>query len=68
MTTEILDKNIQMYNMCPGYCRTDMTSPNAPRSVEEGCETALWLIQKPSKVDLTEQGCLFKEYKIAGAW
>ncbi len=28
---------------CPGHCRTDMGGPNAPRSAEQGAETALWL-------------------------
>ena len=29
--------------ICPGHCRTDMGGPDAPRSVEEGAETAVWL-------------------------
>lgn len=29
--------------ICPGHCRTDMGGPDAPRSVEEGAETATWL-------------------------
>jgi 3-oxoacyl-[acyl-carrier protein] reductase len=28
---------------CPGHCRTDMGGPEAPRSVEEGADTAVWL-------------------------
>ncbi|MCD2194173.1 SDR family NAD(P)-dependent oxidoreductase [Actinomycetospora endophytica] len=28
---------------CPGHCRTDMGGPDAPRSVEEGADTAVWL-------------------------
>ena len=29
--------------VCPGHCRTDMGGPDAPRSAEQGAETALWL-------------------------
>lgn len=28
---------------CPGHCRTDMGGPDAPRSPEEGADTAIWL-------------------------
>jgi hypothetical protein len=29
--------------MCPGWVRTDMGGTTAPRSVEEGADTAVWL-------------------------
>ena len=29
--------------ICPGHCRTDMGGPDAPKSVEEGADTAVWL-------------------------
>ena len=29
--------------MCPNHSRTDMGGPEAPRSAEEGAETAIWL-------------------------
>lgn len=29
--------------ICPNHTRTDMGGPDAPRSVEEGAETAVWL-------------------------
>lgn len=29
--------------ICPGHCRTDMGGSDAPRSVEEGADTAVWL-------------------------
>jgi NAD(P)-dependent dehydrogenase (short-subunit alcohol dehydrogenase family) len=34
---------IAVNSMCPGWVRTDMGGPNAPRSVEEGADTAVWL-------------------------
>ncbi len=29
--------------MCPGWCQTDMGGQNAPRSAEQGADTAIWL-------------------------
>ena len=39
---------IAVNSMCPGWVRTDMGGKNAPRSVEEGAETAVWLSLLPS--------------------
>jgi NAD(P)-dependent dehydrogenase (short-subunit alcohol dehydrogenase family) len=33
--------------MCPGWVRTDMGGSAAPRSVEEGADTAVWLATLP---------------------
>jgi NAD(P)-dependent dehydrogenase (short-subunit alcohol dehydrogenase family) len=33
--------------MCPGWVRTDMGGTGAPRSVEEGADTAVWLATLP---------------------
>ena len=33
--------------MCPGWVRTDMGGPGAPRSVAEGADTAVWLATLP---------------------
>jgi NAD(P)-dependent dehydrogenase (short-subunit alcohol dehydrogenase family) len=33
--------------MCPGWVRTDMGGSSAPRSVEEGADTAVWLATLP---------------------
>jgi NAD(P)-dependent dehydrogenase (short-subunit alcohol dehydrogenase family) len=35
--------------MCPGWVRTDMGGPTAPRSVEEGADTAVWLATEASQ-------------------
>jgi 3-oxoacyl-[acyl-carrier protein] reductase len=32
--------------ICPNHSRTDMGGPDAPRSAEEGAETALWLLDR----------------------
>ncbi|MDL5157521.1 SDR family NAD(P)-dependent oxidoreductase [Actinomycetospora termitidis] len=36
-------KGVLVDATCPGHCRTDMGGPDAPRSVEEGADTAIWL-------------------------
>jgi len=30
-------------SVCPGWVRTDMGGPGAPRSVEQGADTIVWL-------------------------
>ena len=49
--------------VCPNHTRTDMGGPDAPRSVEEGAETALWLATRPFTpgVDLT--GVLWEDHQ-----
>jgi NAD(P)-dependent dehydrogenase (short-subunit alcohol dehydrogenase family) len=38
---------ILVNTMCPGWVRTDMGGGSAPRSVEEGADTAVWLATLP---------------------
>jgi NAD(P)-dependent dehydrogenase (short-subunit alcohol dehydrogenase family) len=38
---------IKVNVMCPGWVRTDMGGSGAPRSVEEGADTAVWLATLP---------------------
>jgi NAD(P)-dependent dehydrogenase (short-subunit alcohol dehydrogenase family) len=37
------EKEVSVNAMCPGWVRTDMGGRGAPRSVEKGAETAVWL-------------------------
>ena len=34
---------VAVNSMCPGWCRTEMGGPSAPRSPEEGADTMIWL-------------------------
>ncbi len=38
-----LAERIKVYSMCPGWVKTDMGGSNAPMTVEEGADTAVWL-------------------------
>ncbi len=35
--------DVMVNSMCPGWCRTEMGGPEAPRSAEEGADTLVWL-------------------------
>lgn len=47
LATELEGTGILVNSACPGYVRTDMTGPRAPRSVEEGADTPVWLATLP---------------------
>lgn len=43
-------EKIAINSMCPGWVRTEMGGANAPRSVEQGADTAVWLaLDAPSE-------------------
>ena len=48
LAAEVGGTGILVNSMSPGWVRTDMGGANAPRSVEEGAETAVWLCLLPS--------------------
>ena len=47
MAAELKGTGIKVNTMTPGWVRTDMGGPRAPRSVEEGADTAVWLATLP---------------------
>ena len=47
LAAQLQGSNILVNSMSPGWVRTDMGGPSAPRSVEEGADTAVWLATLP---------------------
>jgi NAD(P)-dependent dehydrogenase (short-subunit alcohol dehydrogenase family) len=61
MLTEALRGDaIAVNSMCPGWVRTDMGGASAPRSVEQGADTAVWLASEAPQ-ELT--GKFFRDRK-----
>jgi len=44
---ELQGTNILINAMCPGWVRTDMGGPTAPRTVQQGADTIVWLATLP---------------------
>jgi NAD(P)-dependent dehydrogenase (short-subunit alcohol dehydrogenase family) len=47
LAAELKGSGVLVNSMCPGWVRTGMGGPTAPRSVEQGADTAVWLATLP---------------------
>jgi NAD(P)-dependent dehydrogenase (short-subunit alcohol dehydrogenase family) len=50
--------------ICPNHSRTDMGGPDAPRSAEEGADTAIWLATRELIPGVTQTGLLWEDREI----
>ncbi|WP_404786920.1 SDR family NAD(P)-dependent oxidoreductase [Altericista sp. CCNU0014] len=48
LAQSLSSKGISVNSMCPGWVRTDMGGASAPRSPEQGADTAIWLATEAS--------------------
>jgi len=44
---ELRGSGVLINSMCPGWVKTDMGGPSAPRSLAQGADTAVWLATLP---------------------
>jgi NAD(P)-dependent dehydrogenase (short-subunit alcohol dehydrogenase family) len=58
LAAELAGSNIKVNTMSPGWVRSDMGGPSAPRSLEQGADTAVWLATLP---DDGPSGGFFKD-------
>ena len=50
--------------VCPNHTRTDMGGPDAPLSVEEGADTAIWLATRSFDPTVDKTGLFWEERQI----
>lgn len=50
--------------ICPNHSRTDMGGPDAPRSAQEGAETAIWLATRELVAGVSETGLLWEDRQV----
>jgi len=50
--------------ICPNHCRTDMGGPDAPRSAQEGADTAIWLATRKFDPAKDKTGLLWEDRQV----
>ena len=50
--------------ICPNHCRTDMGGPDAPRSAQEGADTAIWLATREFDPVKDKTGLLWEDRQV----
>jgi NAD(P)-dependent dehydrogenase (short-subunit alcohol dehydrogenase family) len=60
LASGLKEYNIKVNSACPGWVKTRMGGPGAPRSVSEGADTIVWLATLPAS---GPTGGFFKDRK-----
>ncbi|TAE58693.1 MAG: SDR family oxidoreductase [Nostocales cyanobacterium] len=60
LSNELQLNNILVNSVCPGWVKTDMGGDQAPRTVEQGVDTIIWLATLP---DGSSTGNFFKDHQ-----
>eukprot|EP00826_Nyctotherus_ovalis_P060393 TRINITY_DN846_c0_g1_i1.p2 TRINITY_DN846_c0_g1~~TRINITY_DN846_c0_g1_i1.p2 ORF type:complete len:297 (+),score=92.08 TRINITY_DN846_c0_g1_i1:167-1057(+) len=63
--SEVVKRGIQVVSCSPGWVRTDMAGPKAPRSIEQGVVCPCSAVYFPWKIDPKYQGQLLFNCKVA---
>jgi NAD(P)-dependent dehydrogenase (short-subunit alcohol dehydrogenase family) len=61
LAQSLKSKNIAINAMCPGWVKTDMGGASAPRSPEQGADTAIWLA---TEADRRETGKFWRDRAV----
>jgi NAD(P)-dependent dehydrogenase (short-subunit alcohol dehydrogenase family) len=61
LAQSLQSKNIAINAMCPGWVKTDMGGTAAPRSPEQGADTAIWLA---TEADRRETGKFWRDRAV----
>lgn len=64
LAAEIGEGDIKINTMAPGWVRTDMGGPNAPRSLAQGADSIVWLATLPES---GPSGGFFED-RVPAAW
>jgi NAD(P)-dependent dehydrogenase (short-subunit alcohol dehydrogenase family) len=57
---ELTNASIKVNAMCPGWVKTEMGGSDAPRTVKQGADTAVWL----STEENIASGLFFRDRKV----
>lgn len=63
--TDIIKNEIQVYSCCPGWVKTDMGGDKAPRTLEEGSVTPIYLVNLEDGIKKDLQGKFFYDKKVS---